>query len=451
VTTRAELQKNPLATEHVMTPAALMALSPHLAWKTYFEMVGQRPGDTLNVTSPKYVQAIDAVVSDRPLADLRALFRWQFLRALGTALPPRVADERYRYMTMAGTQRGPRSEECQLETIKALGVELSRQFSRSIGLPVRDRARLIAQRVQAEIAGAIPALGWLSDAARSATAHKASTILLKVGFPDHWPATGSFPLGTETFLDNVLAAREYEQQRSWTRSRAARSRDSWENIVYPNAAAGMAAARLMIPNGFPDLLSNSIVFTAAFLRSPLVESDAPPEVIYGTFGSVAGHEIIHVVEFHQFDSLGEQRDTWAPADVQAHDARRACVIEQANEFVPFENAHLDGAQTYSENVADLSGVLHAYRAMARELGTRVAERGPDGFTPAQRFFVSYAQYYCRAERPAFARDNLRDDPHAPSRYRVNGPLSNLPAFAEAFSCRPDAAMVRPAPSRCAVW
>jgi predicted metalloendopeptidase len=221
--------------------------------------------------------------------------------------------------------------------------------------------------------------------------------------------------------------------------------------VYPNAAEGMAAARLMIPNGFPDILSNSIVFTAAFLRSPVVDPDAPPEVLYGSFGAVAGHEIIHVVEMHQYDSVGEQRDTWAPADAQAHDARRACVIEQANEFVPFDTAHLDGTQTYSENVADLSGVLHAYGAMARELGPRIAERGADGYTRAQRFFVAYAQYYCRAERPTFARENLRDDPHAPSRYRVNGPLSNLPAFAEAFSCRADAAMVRSAPSRCAVW
>jgi putative endopeptidase len=449
--TRAELQDNPMATEHVMTPAALLALTPHLAWKTYFEMVGQQLSGTLNVTSPRYLQAVDAVVSDRPIADLRALLRWQFLRALGTALPPRLADERYRHMTMTGVQRRPRSEECQLETIKALGVELSRQFSRSIGLPARDRARLIAERVQAQIARAISSLGWLSDAARSATANKASTIVLKVGFPDHWPATGSFPLRAERFLDNVLAARVYEQQRSWTRSRAERSRDSWENIVYPNAAEGMAAARLMIPNAFPDILSNSIVFTAAFLRSPLVDTSAPPEVLYGMFGAVAGHEIIHVVEMHQYDSLGEQRDTWAPTDAQAHDARRACVIEQANEFVPFDTAHLDGTQTYSENVADLSGVIHAYGAMTQDLGARVAERGPDGYTRAQRFFVSYAQYYCRAERPAFARENLRDDPHAPSRYRVNGPLSNLPEFAEAFSCRADAAMVRSAPSRCAVW
>jgi putative endopeptidase len=451
VVTRAEIENDLMATEHVMTPAAVMASSPHFAWQPYFEMVGQRPTEPLNVTSPRYLQTVDAIVSDRPIADLRALLRWQFLRALGTALPPRLADERYRYLTMAGVQRRPRAEECQLETIRALGVELSRQFSRSIGLSVRDRARAVADRVQAQIARTIPSLDWLSDAARSTTANKASAILLKVGFPDRWPATGSFVLAADTFLDNVLAARAYEQQRSWTRSRTPRSRDTWENIVYPNAAAGMAAARLMIPNGFPDLLSNSILFTAAFLRAPLVDASAPPEVIYGSFGSVAAHEVIHVVELHQFNSLGEQRETWSPADVQAHDARRACVIEQANEFVPFADARLDGTRTYRENVADLSGVVHAYGAMAQELGARLGERGPDGYTPAQRFFIAYAQYYCRAERPTFARENLRDDPHAPSRYRVNGPLSNLPAFAEAFSCRADAAMVRPAASRCAVW
>ena len=449
--TEAELESDPMATEHVMTPAALAASSPHLGWETYFEMVGQRPTDTLNVTSPKYVQTVDTVVADCPIPDLRAFLRWQFLRAVGTALPPRLADERGRYLTMAGVQRRPRSEECQLETIKALGVELSRQFSRSVGPSVRERARVVAERVQVQIARAISSLRWLSDAARNATANKASTTMLKIGFPDRWPATGSFPLGADTFLDNVLAAREYEQQRSWTRSRAARSRDSWENIVYPNAAAGMAAARLMIPNGFPDILSNSIVFTAAFLRAPLVDASAPPEVLYGAFGTVVAHEIIHVVEMHEYDSLGEQRDTWSPTDVQTHDARRACVVQQANAFVPFDDARLDGTGTYSENVADLSGVLHAYGAMAHELGARVGERGPDGYTPAQRFFIAYAQSYCLAERPTLARENLRDDPHAPSRYRVNGPLSNLPAFAEAFSCPANAAMVRSAPSCCMVW
>jgi endothelin-converting enzyme/putative endopeptidase len=440
------------STEHPMTRAKLEALAPHLGWDAYLGMVGHAPGTTLNVISPAYLTAVDAAVATRPIAVLRAYLRWRFLSSLGTSLPARLADERYRFLALAGVQREPRAEECQLDTIKAMGVELSRQFShRFLGPQVRERAAPIAEQVKAEIARAIPSLDWLSPEARAATAQKTREILMKVGYPDSWPATGAFALRADTFLDNVLAARAYEQQRSWTRAGAPRRRDSWENIVYPNAASGMAAARLTISNAFPDILANSIVFTAASLRAPLVDPDAPPEVSYGMFGAVAAHELVHVIEQHQFDRLGELRETWTPADVQRHDARRACVIDQANDFVAFDNVHLDGKYTYSENVADVSGVAHAYAAMARAVGPSITERGPDGFTRAQRFFVSYAQYYCQAARPEYERENLRRDPHAPPRYRVNGPLSNLPAFAAAFSCAASAPMVRPAARRCVVW
>jgi endothelin-converting enzyme/putative endopeptidase len=305
--------------------------------------------------------------------------------------------------------------------------------------------------VQAEIARAIPSVGWLSPAARAATAQKVQALVLKIGFPETWPATGSFPLRADGFLDNVLAARQFEQRRSWARAGAERRRDSWENTVYPNAAAGMAAARLTISNGFPDVLSNSILFTAAFLRAPRFDPDAPLEVQYGGFGVVVGHEIVHVLETHELDSAGELHDPWTAADTQAHDARHACVVDQANQFVAFDTTHLDGSKTYGENVADLSGVAYAYAAMARALGPQVAMRAPDGLTPAQRFFFAYAQYWCDAEKPEFARDNLRSDPHAPPHFRVNGPLANLPAFAAAFSCPAGAAMVRPDASRCVVW
>jgi endothelin-converting enzyme/putative endopeptidase len=265
------------------------------------------------------------------------------------------------------------------------------------------------------------------------------------------PATGSFPLRAEAFLDNVMAARAFEEQASWARTRAERRRASWDNTVYPNVAAGMAAARLTLAHAFPDVLSNSILFTAAYLRAPLFDAGAPLEVRYGGFGAVVGHEIIHVLENHEFDSVGELHDAWTAADTQAYDARRACVVEQGNQFIAFDTTHLDGKMTYDENVADLSGVAYAHAAMARALGVHVSARSADGLTPAQRFFFAYAQHWCDAERPEYARDNLRNDPHAPPHFRVNGPLSNLPAFAEAFSCPAGAAMVRPASSRCAVW
>jgi endothelin-converting enzyme/putative endopeptidase len=440
---------DPNASEHPMTIEQLAAHAPHIAWPAYVALVDHRAGRRINVVAPGYLAAVDTALAERPVATLKLYLRWQLLKALGPALPGPLGEEHYRFETLAGVNRASRTDECQLETLKVLGIELSHQFAtRQLGA-ARDKARSVAESVRAEIVRALATESWLSPAARTATADKVRSLVMKIGFPDQWPATGSYPLGPDTFLDNFIAARSFEQQRSWQRVNRERRRDSWENIVYPSAASGMAAARLTIPNGFPDLLSNSIVFTAAMLQAPLFDGDAPPEVSYGGFGMVVGHELGHVIEMHGFDSLGELREIWTADDIQAHDARRACVIDDANRYVAFDQTHLDGKQTYSENVADLPAIRYAYAAFAREVGPRLTERGSDGFTRAQRFFVAYAQHWCQAERPAFSRENLRDDPHAPPRYRTNEPLANLAAFAQAFACRSDAPLAQG--ERCTVW
>jgi len=346
-----------------------------------------------------------------------------------------------------------RADECQLETLRAMGTELSRQFStRIIGVRVRDRAREVAERIQREMAGSVESLAWLSPAARAFSGDKLAQLALKVGFPDRWPATGELGLRPGHYLDNTIAARTAEQHRTWERANAARSRDSWEFMVSPRAAPGLAVARLVIPNGFPDPFSNSIVMTAAFLHEPLFDAEAPLEVRYGNFGAVVGHELVHVLETHTFTAQGEMRESWSDADQKALDGRHACTIEQASQYVAIDALHLDGPGTVDENVADLSGVAHAYAAMVHDVGPRLSERGADGLTPAKRFFIAYAQHWCTAQRPELVRDNVGGgDPHAPPRFRTNAPLANLPAFAETFACRADAAMARPAAARCAVW
>jgi putative endopeptidase len=148
---------------------------------------------------------------------------------------------------------------------------------------------------------------------------------------------------------------------------------------------------------------------------------------------------------------GTFHESWGDGDIQALEARHACVIEQANQFVALDTTHINGEQTVDENLADLAGVAHAYAAMAHELGPRMAETGADGLTPAKRFFVAYGQRWCSAMRPDAARESLRNDHHGPPRFRVNAPLWNLPAFGEAFACPKDAPMVRPEDARCVVW
>jgi putative endopeptidase len=437
--------------EHSVKPQELAVLAPHIDWTRYLKMVGQPPDRALNVASIDYLRTVDMLMANTPMEDLRAYLRWRFLDTFGAALPAPWAEEQQRFAA-GSLEPTARFEFCRLETLKNLGVELSRQFSqRFIGPVVRSQATAIAARVRDEVANSTPSLVWLSPAARTATEQRVKLLDLKVAYPDRWPASGEFPLSGNDFLANVLQAQAYEQHRAWARTQRERRRDSWETTVYPNEAAGMAAARLVIPNGFPDQTTNSIVLTAASLQTPLFDAAAPVEVRYGTFGFLVGHELGHILENHDYDADGQPKESWSAADSAAHDEQTACIIAQANQYVAAEDAHLDGTKTAGENFGDLSGIYHAYIAMAREVGSHLSVRGADGYTPAQRFFIAYAQQWCTAERPDFARENLRDDGHAPARYRTNAPLSNMPAFAHAFACPNTAPMVRSASTRCSLW
>jgi putative endopeptidase len=444
-------QFDPTISEHSLKPRELAALAPHIDWTSYFKMVGQPPERALNVASIDYMRTVDTLIANTPMENLRTFLRWRFLDTFSSALPAPWAREQLRF-SAGSLKPTSRFEFCRLETLKNLGVELSRQFSqRFIGPVVRSQATAIAARVKDEVANSTPSFLWLSPPARAATEQRLRLLDLKVAYPDQWPASGDFPLSKSDFLANVLRAQEYEQHRSWARAQQDRHRDSWETTVYPNEASGMAAARLVIPNGFPDQSTNSIVLTAASLQTPLFDATAPLEVRYGTFGFLVGHELGHILENHDYDADGQPKESWSAADTAAHDEQTACIIDQANRYVAAEGAHLDGKKTAGENFGDLSGIYYAYTAMAKDLGSRLSDKGPDGYTPAQRFFIAYAQQWCTAERPDFARENLRDDGHAPARYRTNAPLSNMPAFAHAFSCANTAPMVRPVSTRCSLW
>ncbi len=443
---------DPKVSEHPMTETELQKVAPHIDWHAYLAAVGYRPGDPLNVVSPAYMRAVDQVFATTSVADLRAYLRWIFLDAMGPALPGALAEEYYRFAAWPLVLQRSRFDECKLETIKGMGVELSHQFStRILGREARDEAKRVVRDVQLEAEDSTRSDAWLSPAARAASRKKVQALDLKVGYPDSWPPTGAFPLERDDFLANMLAAQAFQQQQSWDGVHAPRDPHAWEVMVYPNAAPGLAVARLVIPNGYPDVYTNSMILTAALLRPPVFDPEAPPEVQFGTFGTIVGHEIVHVLENHQFDWRGNDSDFWSAEDVKSHEGQSACLVNQTNDFVLFGDKHLDGRYTFDENVADLSGIPFAFTAMAREHGDGIWEKGNDGLSPAQRFFIAYAQRNCTVERPAYFRERAPLDGHAPSRFRVNDPLSNMPEFARAFSCRAGSPMARPRSSRCVIW
>ncbi|NEX92564.1 M13 family metallopeptidase [Caulobacter sp. 17J65-9] len=440
---------DPSISNNPIDPAALARNYPNFAWADYLKAVGQPAGRPMNVTSPKYLKAVNDGLAQWSMRDLKAYLRWRLLDTVTPALPGAMREEQARFAAAyLDEPRASRADECEVETIKGMGVELSRQYStRFIGVQARGGAKTIVHQVRGQIADSVDGMTWLSPSARAATRKKIDALSIKVGFPDAWPATGADPMSATNFFDNVMATRGFQEKRAWARVNEPRTRESWEIMVYPDVAPGLAVARLTVPNGYPDVFTNSIILTAAGLTPPRYDEDASPELRMGGYGALVGHEVTHVLENHDYDAEGEGHDIWTAADASAHDQRAQCLIKQANEVDLGGGARLNGERTFSENVADLGGVNFAYDALVRALGPRMGQRDKAGFTRAQRFFIAYAQSRCTVQREAYA----RLDNHAPASFRVNGPLANMPAFAKAFACRKGSAMVRPAERRCVVW
>jgi endothelin-converting enzyme/putative endopeptidase len=195
---------------------------------------------------------------------------------------------------------------------------------------------------------------------------------------------------------------------------------------------------------------NNINFPAGILQPPFYRSGRDAAVNYGAAGAVIGHELTHGFDDQgrKFDGEGNLRDWWTPADGKAYDERAACVADQYSGYTVAGDTHINGRLTLGENTADNGGLRLALMAYLAGPGARNNDK-VDGFTPEQRVFLGWAQIWCENARPEAERLKAATNPHSSNKYRVNGPLSNMPEFRKAFSCKADAPMVRP--SACRVW
>jgi endothelin-converting enzyme/putative endopeptidase len=202
-------------------------------------------------------------------------------------------------------------------------------------------------------------------------------------------------------------------------------------------------------NAYYHPLENNINFPAGILRPPFYGASADAGVNFGGVGAVIGHELTHGFDDQgrQFDAQGNLNDWWTAADAKAFEERAACFVDQYGGYTAVDDVRLNGKLTLGENTADNGGLriaLMAYLASAASKGGTL-----DGFTPEQRVFLGWGQVWCENRRPEFERLQAQTNPHSPGRYRVNGVVSNMPEFQRAFSCKPDAPMVRANP--CRVW
>ncbi len=283
----------------------------------------------------------------------------------------------------------------------------------------------------------IDASPWMSDETKQAAKLKLDAVVDRIGYPDRWRDYSAVRVSRDDALGNRQRTTAFANERRIRQIGRPVDKNDW-NMTPPTV------------NAYYSPPNNNINFPAGILQPPFYDPDRDAAVNYGGVGAVIGHELTHGFDDQgrKYDGQGNLRDWWTAADGQAFDERAQCVADQYSGYAVAGDTHINGRLTLGENTADNGGLRLALMAYLAGPGA-TAPPELDGFTPEQRVFLGWAQVWCEDSRPEAERLKATTNPHSSNRYRVNGPLSNMPEFAKAFSCKADAPMVRA--NACRVW
>jgi len=434
-------RRDPSAVYNRVDLDKLASMSPSVSWKDYLRSVGHPEIMAINVNQPLFLREVDRLVTTLPLNDWKAYLRWQLIKSTATALPAALVEENFNFneRTLRGTKEMlPRWKQCVISTDDNLG-ELVGELYVKKKFPAESKVRmleLIANLVEALRSNLTTS--WMGDETRKQATTKLEAFARKIGYPDSWRDYSSLPIDRKSYAQNLLKARRFEFDR--TLSKIGREVDRGEWQMSPPTV-----------NAYYDPSLNEIVFPAGILQPPFFDPNADDALNYGGIGAVIGHEVSHGFDDQgsQFDAKGNMTNWWTEADLSNFKSRAECVINQFDAF-KVGDLKVNGKLVVGESLADLGGLAIAYEAYQKSIeGKPKATIG--GFTPEQRFFLGWAQVWAMNARPEAERLLIATDPHPLARFRVNGPLSNLPAFSSAFGCKANDAMVRPETDRCGLW
>ena len=436
-------QRDPYKVNNPTTRAQLDALAPGFDWSAFLREVGAPDANDFNVRQPKFLTALDELVRERSLDEWRQYLRARVINAVAPYLAPAFEQAQFDFYgrTLVGqaTQK-PRWKRVLEAVDSELGEPLGQLYvARAFPPEAKKRILDLVADLRAVLRDRIGGLEWMGEQTREAARVKLDAFAVKMGYPDTWRDFSGLRIDRGAFVDNVLRATVFNFD--YDIGKLARPVDRGEWLMSTPTV-----------NAYYYPPRNEIVFPAGILQPPFFFADADAAVNYGAIGMVIGHEMTHGFDDQgsQFDEIGNLRNWWQESDRTSYESRTDLVVQQYEGYEPLPGMRINGKLCLGENIADLGGCKIAFAAFERYLA-REGEPGPiDGFTARQRFFMGYAQAWRSKYREEAQRMRLTIDPHSPGRYRVLGPLANLPEFFTAFGCE-GGAMARRKELRPTIW
>ncbi len=416
--------------------------APGLDWGEYFRAAGLGQQSSFIVWQPSAFAGESALVASTPLETWKDWLAYHLIEAYGGVLPKAFADERFAFFgkTMSGTpEQLPRWQRAVGIVDFRLGDEVGKIYAERYFPPAaKARADAMVANIIAAFRKRIEALPWMDPATKAEAQSKLTTLYVGIGYPETWQDYSAYEVKPDDIFGNVWRSNLFKYRHEIERLGKSVDRHEW--CMTPQTV-----------NAVNLPLQNALNFPAAILQPPFFDPDAPDAVNYGAIGAIIGHEISHTFdsEGSTFDSKGNLRNWWTPADLEHFNAATAKLVAQYNSYHPFPDLASNGQQTLAENIADVAGLAASYDGYHASLGNGTAPT-QDGFSGDQQFFVAYGQAHKNKAREAALRQQVLTNEHSPSEYRTDT-VRNIDSWYEAFAVKPGEKLYLDQPGRVRIW
>lgn len=435
-------QRDPHQVYHKMDLAGIQKISPEINWTAHFAGIGlQNPGEFI-VGQPVFIAELGKLLNTVSVDNWKIYLKWQVLESTAAYLSKPFVDQNFEFYgkTLTGQKaQRPRWKQVQGATNNALSEAIGQMYVQKY-FPAEAKKRMIdlVDNLKVSLGERIGQLAWMSDATKAKAQEKLDAVTVKIGYPDKWRDYSSLEVSTESYVANVLRARKFDFNYMIGKVNNPVDRTEW--MMPPQMV-----------NAYYNPTMNEIVFPAAILQPPFFFMDGDDAVNYGAIGVVIGHEMTHGFDDQgrQYDKVGNLTDWWTAEDAQLFNERTKVLVSQFNNFTVIDTMKADGELSLGENIADLGGLNVAYTALKKVLTGQ--EKPIDGFNPDQRFFLAYAHLWAQNIRDKEIVRRTKEDVHSLGRFRVIGPLRNMPEFHAAFNVKEGDYMFLGGADRAVIW
>jgi predicted metalloendopeptidase len=435
-------------TYNPMTVAELQKLTPIINWESYLSGIGLQKRDTIIVSQPKYMTALQTILSENKVDDWKAYMRWMLLNRAANQLSGEIGAANFEFYgkTLTGAIKQRPLEERALQTVNgATGEALGKLYVEKM-FPAE--AKLKAEKMIKNIVRAyeirINNLTWMSAETKKSAIQKLNKITVKIGYPDKWKdysaLTIKSPAEGGSYFENSISISRWNFQKDVDKLNKPVDKTEW----------GMSPQTV---NAYYSASNNEIVFPAAILQPPFYNYLADEAVNYGGIGAVIGHEISHGFDDSgsRYNGDGNLIDWWTAEDLKQFTALGGALADQYSALEPLPGIKVDGKFTLGENIGDLGGINAAYDGLQLYLKENKNPGLIDGYTPEQRLFISWATIWRSKMRDEALKNQVKTDPHSPGMYRAYVPLLNLETFYQAFDIKSGDGMYVAPEKRVIIW